>query len=529
MATAYPGGLRKRGGLLDEFMAPDYSYLARRAELTPKQREYAANAPIDFLRGTFAGLLGTPADVANIPQSPMPMEQFGEYDYAPAQKIPYGSEYFLKNLPLAPAEDNPLGRVAGQVGSFAPMVPVQAARMAGKGVMAAGRAGERLAERVVPQVMERGGLLSEMVDAMGQGTQSYAYRPTTPKKPDPSVGTRFEREFLGGLAPKTPVKIEDYKGASALLMPWDSTSRNYKIKSISDELLPTPVITHGGQDYARDIAHLEQGIGGASGLSIAKRIRDRDAQARIENIMAGGTGEVLHLPTTMGAGAENFSVMPSEILMGLLDLKTPNISAINQIDDSIRSYKVPKKIGGKYTTVQPFKNFKGIMSEEGRMQMYTGEGIDSTPGELRKAVTDRLTLKGNRANNQRLLGFNAEDMVNAITDESLVGVPKGYIGNTVLLTNPAEAMKLRPSINPSYNTDFTADYQGTFGNNFPAEILFKDKFSQLTSEFANKPGDKRNMVLGALEKRKEGVSQIIDQQVIDNYYDYLKKQQGLLN
>ena len=144
-------------------------------------------------------------------------------------------------------------------------------------------------------------------------------------------------------------------------------------------------------------------------------------------------------------------------------------------------------------------------------------------------MTDRLTLKGNRANNQRLLGFNAEDMVNAITDESLVGVPKGYIGNTVLLTNPAEAMKLRPSINPSYNTDFTADYQGTFGSNFPAEILFKDKFSQLTSEFANKPGDKRNMVLGALEKRKEGVSQIIDQQVIDNYYDYLKKQQGLLN
>ena len=160
MATAYPGGLRKRGGLLDEFMAPDYSYLARRAELTPKQREYAANAPIDFLRGTFAGLLGTPADVANIPQSPMPMEQFGEYSYAPAQKIPYGSEYFLKNLPLAPAEDNPLGRVAGQVGSFAPMVPVQAARMAGKGVMATGRFVAPKAGQLAEQYMvNTGGIL----------------------------------------------------------------------------------------------------------------------------------------------------------------------------------------------------------------------------------------------------------------------------------------------------------------------------------------------------------------------------------
>lgn len=518
MATEYPGGLRKRGGLLD------YEDTIKPTPRNP------------FLGGV-ADLLDQAYKLPEMPRLGVPGLDFvaanrnrlmDMLDIGSVQKTAEAMAYGNRLGTGRGMTYQPLPETMGAAMAVAPMV-APAARMAGKGAMAAGRAGERLAERVVPQVMERGGLLSEMVGAMGQGTQSYAYRPTTPKKPDPSVGTRFEREFLGGLAPKNPVKIEDYKGASALLMPWDSTSRNYKIKSISDELLPTPIITHGGQDYARDISHLEQGIGGASGLSIAKRIRDRDAQARIENIMAGGTGEVLHLPTTMGAGAENFSVMPSEILMGLLDLKTPSISAINQIDDSIRSYKVPKKIGGKYTTVQPFKNFKGIMSEQGRMQMYTGEGIDSTPGELRKAVTDRLTLKGNRANNQRLLGFNAEDMVNAITDESLVGVPKGYIGNTVLLTNPAEAMKLRPSINPSYNTDFTADYQGTFGNNFPAEILFKDKFSQLTSEFANKPGDKRNMVLGALEKRKEGVSQIIDQQVIDNYYDYLKKQQGLLN
>jgi hypothetical protein len=397
-----------------------------------------------------------------------------------------------------------------------------------QGAMALGRVGEQFAERAVPQVMNRGGLLAEMMGAMGEGTQSYAYRPSTPLKPDPSVGTRYEREFLGGLVPKNPVKIEDYQGSSMLLMPWDSTSRNYKIKSISDQLLPNPIVTHGGQDYARDIAHIEQGIGGASGLSIAKRIRDRDAQARIENIMSGGTGEVIHLPTTMGAGAENFSVMPSDILMGLVDLNTPSISAIKQIDKSIRNYKVPKKIGGKYTTVQPFKNFKGIMSEEGRVQMYTGEGIDSTPGELRKAITDRLTLKGNRENNQRLLQFNAEDMVNAITDEALLGVPKGSVGNTVLMTTP-EGMHLRPSVNPSYNTNFTADYQGTFGANVPAEVLFKDKFQQLTNEFSNKPGDIRNMVLGALEKRKEGVSQMIDQQVIDNYYKYLKEQRGLLD
>ena len=41
--------------------------------------------------------------------------------------------------------------------------------------MAAGRAGERLAERVVPQVMERGGLPAEMLGAMGQGSRSKIF------------------------------------------------------------------------------------------------------------------------------------------------------------------------------------------------------------------------------------------------------------------------------------------------------------------------------------------------------------------
>ena len=43
---------------------------------------------------------------------------------------------------------------------------------AGKAAMAAGRAGERYAERVVPQILERGGLPAEMVQAMGANTRS---------------------------------------------------------------------------------------------------------------------------------------------------------------------------------------------------------------------------------------------------------------------------------------------------------------------------------------------------------------------
>ena len=138
---------------------------------------------------------------------------------------------------------------------------------------------------------------------------------------------------------------------------------------------------------------------------------------------------------------------------------------------------------------------------------------------------NRAYLKGN----QERFGFNAEDLQNAITDPSLLGVPKGYVGNTAILTTP-EGMHLRPSANKTYNTDFTGEYQGTLGQSVPAEVLFPKLFPQLTEEFSKKKSDIRNMALGALEKRKQGVSELIDQQVIDNYYKYLadQKAKGLL-
>ena len=348
------------------------------------------------------------------------------------------------------------------------------------------------------------------------------FLPHTPLKPNPLVGTRFDREYIGGLAEKKPLNIEDYKGSSVMLMPWDSTSRNIKIKGISDEPLARDVITHGGQDYARDLTHIEKGVGGASNLDIAKRIRDRDAQARVENLEGGGTGNILHLPTTMGAGAENFSVMPTEVYLGLIDTRNPSKAMIKDIDKSIREFKIAKGVGEDRVITQPFKNFKGIMTEEGRMQLYTGEGIDSTAGELRKAFADRMGLKAN----QEYFKYNLEDLTNAITDPALLGVPKGYVGNTVISVGK-EGMHLKPSLNPTYSTDFTGNYEGTFGLSVPAEILMPKTFGLLSDEFAGKKGSIRNMALGALEKRKAGVSEMIDDAVIENYYKYLDAQRKL--
>jgi hypothetical protein len=348
------------------------------------------------------------------------------------------------------------------------------------------------------------------------------FLPSTPLKPNPLVGTRFEREYMGGLADKAPVKVEDLKGSSIMLMPWDSTSRNVKIKGISDEQLARDVITHGGQDYARDLSHIQQGIGGASNLGIAKRIKDRDAQARIENLEAGGTGNVISLPTTMGSGAENFSVMPTEIFFGLLDSRSPSKAVIKDIDKSIREYKIAKGVGENRVITQPFKDFKGVMTEEGRMQLYTGEGIDSTAGELRKAFADRMGLKSN----QEYFKYNLEDLTNAITDPALLGVPKGYVGNTVLRTG-MEGMSLRPSQNPTYSTDFTGEYLGSLGLSVPAEVLLPKTFAKVSEQYKDKKADLRNMTLGGLEKKGQGFSELVDDQVIESYYKYLDSQRKL--
>jgi hypothetical protein len=78
------------------------------------------------------------------------------------------------NVPLLKAE------TADALMNIAPMVG-PAARLAERGAMAAGRAGERLAERVVPQVMESGGLPAQLLEDLAQGSRSQIFIGKTSK------------------------------------------------------------------------------------------------------------------------------------------------------------------------------------------------------------------------------------------------------------------------------------------------------------------------------------------------------------
>lgn len=341
------------------------------------------------------------------------------------------------------------------------------------------------------------------------------YLKSTPKNPNPEVGSRYVTENLGNLAEKVPFDPVQYKGASVVMVPWDSMTRNQKIKNISGVDLTTPYITEGGFDYPRDISHINKKIAGASGEDIAKRIQKRFQIAQEENLKNKGTGIVLGMPSTMGLGAETFQTTPTNITLDLLKQRELPKSDIQSFDEMVRGFTPDKKAGPL------LRNFVGFNDPRLAEQLTLGGfGLETTAPELRKGLMDRLSLKGS----QEKIGYNIEDLQNAILDPNLKNLPKGYMGHTVFEADPSGM--LTPSKHSAFNTDFPGLYKAS-GTSMPAEVMMPNEYNRIYIELANKyptlhPNHLRNMTLGALEKRNAGVSQMINNEVIDNYGKYME-------
>ena len=143
-------------------------------QLRPRRRLQdpiaSADVPLQVLRGRLAGLLGLPSDIGNLIRSPQPMEAFGSYDYEKPEQLPYTTEQFLKELPLAPTA--PIGQLTGQAASFVPLNPAPLVR----GVKKVGTmVGEGMAERVATGRPMLPSLLAEPPSAM------FAVEPNVPR------------------------------------------------------------------------------------------------------------------------------------------------------------------------------------------------------------------------------------------------------------------------------------------------------------------------------------------------------------
>ena len=347
---------------------------------------------------------------------------------------------------------------------------------------------------------------------IGKGLAEFLVKPTTgflentPKKPNPLVGTRFETKDLGGIAPEKPTSLEELRGSAMNITPWDATHRNKQILSVSGRPLTDEIISHGGTPYARDIEHIRKGVAGASSKVISGRIQKRADIASKEGEKAKGTGEVVMLPSSMGKWSEDFAIPTFQTYMDLFKQAEHSPETIAKQTEYLRQLTKDKK--------PLFSNLLSLDNPDVMKQFLTGEGLAGSPGDARKAFIRLQRLK----DNQRALGVNAEDISAAHTIPEIASLPRGFAGNTVIQMKPGA--KTQPSNNETYDTDFLGNYLGNLGSHTPVPVLlnkpYTSAFSEMRARYPDEPEGKiHQMALGALERRNAGVSEVVDDEMIN--------------
>jgi hypothetical protein len=487
-------------GLLDEFYAPDYSRLKRGQfrQDTPKMREYAASAPVDLGRGTVAGLLGLLSDTLNFAPaySPKPMEQFGDFDYAPSQKVPFGSEELLKTLPLAPAADNPVGRVAGQIGTFAPMVPVQAARLAGRGAKQVGKFVAPKAGQLAENYMQSMGMMPSIVakaprmSAAEAKDAGYWHSIGAGKKlPIPISEMTARLENAGLLSPKLTASPEAMQNAAIFPFHGDRSAAGKNLLGIGDTNFETPVYLEGGYDFMRANAPNRE-------IWAADKGSAQGLQNRIDEAAKIGGGDVFGVYSAMGPDSMNFNTMMSDALL-----------------EQIRAGKISKKniaaFDKEVASLRP--EWKGVMNPESRAQLESN-------GALRHVFVNRMQL-----DDFQKVGFpNIAYTRYGITDPLLLNEPMYSGGLAIGKMQPGSKIITNPmSPHKTYNTQLTGDYIGGFEQSVPKEVLYPDWYKKRRIDNTPMSGDVRSFQLS-------NPIQPTNQEWLDGIMQYLANQKSLL-
>jgi hypothetical protein len=325
-----------------------YPQLNRRRQGSPAD---SANLPVDVLRGRLAGLLGLPADMANLLRSPSPTEMFGDIGYEAPAQFPYTTEKFLKDLPLAPTSR--VGELAGQAASFVPLNPMPAIRgvqkigqMAGE-ELAATMLGQRpnsMMSKVVPQplfaVAPEQGLLSARAEPIESLLQ------TKPQAPVSDIGFYSATEqaalnlgrnkgtgqsFINDLMKAPDVKKEElaYTGLDDFLRDKPNVTKQEVQDFLANNRVDVQEVTYGKQDFSKlPDTQLQDEYVRVRGYKPVDNYGDAMSREEIISELSGAMGTDL---TQYGkyqlAGGENYR----EILLTLPEAKpSPSIEIQKQ-------------------------------------------------------------------------------------------------------------------------------------------------------------------------------------------------------
>jgi hypothetical protein len=245
----------------------------------------------------------------------------------------------------------------------------------------------------------------------------------------------------------------------------------------------------------------------------------------------------------MGKFGENYANPPSEFAFELINRRLQEGRLTQQdldyLNNLVKTHQ--DKTSQREKGIFPYANFAGFETPEGMEQIYTGGyGLKTSPGNLRKAIAKNL----HAVEQQKLLGFNSEDLINATTEPSLRGVDKGYIGGTLLSNDIGSAglygprqnqfgIELAPAsgfpYSSPYSTDFSARYYGQLPDMIPLDVLMHRQIAPIEQGLLARKNKKpytqkslRNAAIGSLEKSNEGVSQVMDSRFFQDLNDYME-------
>lgn len=204
------------------------------------------------------------------------------------------------------------------------MATLAASRAATRAAMKAGKAGERYAEKVLPGIMERGGLPAELALGLVQGSRSQVL-PTQGRSGFGAFDPRFdprvkEQERLQamtrdiqlnpGAANAPTVSLADFEGRPFITSMADRTAAGGKLVGIDDVKFNRPVELMGGQDFMFN----NPGQVWASAQQPVKQLMQQAAEIK----QATGK-DPLYMPWRMAPTGGDFAAMTGETMLAYAD------------------------------------------------------------------------------------------------------------------------------------------------------------------------------------------------------------------
>jgi hypothetical protein len=430
----------------------------------------------------------------------------------------------------------------------ATMATLQAARAARQAALQAGRAGERYAERVVPGIMERGGLPAEMLQGMAQNTTSNmaervgklkAIEALFPGKTEamltsaeksaltkykqildtPAVMRREQARLFGTgdvVQPSLNVAQEIGVHPNALLdkyvvpILWDTSATGGNVTQIAGvpltqglrDATPAFVQRQGGRRYPYIAENLQQGVGGASNVSAQS--------SKINNLNKfSELGDTIGVQMNLAPSGINFSHHMAESYVGALNSLKPSREALTSFRDAVRNTKVENPVTKEIS--YPYKKFPGIDSPNIREILAQGTD-DYTSGNIRKAIAEA----GEKAKIQDLGFPRWQDVYNVMSEP---GAETG-MAHTLLAVKPKTQMVTPNFQHGSYNAGLEAQVMGSL-QNAQGQIVGVPDYLMMQKLFKERQAQGKTLSNIRTSLLKSHTGEKLDQEAIDNIARYL--------